>query len=76
MIARIATAGTSFSRLPCKAWHGYMITNAHHVEVGAGGPTSAPPSCGRLLMRLLTQLHVAANISANGYIENILEIRN
>jgi hypothetical protein len=46
LIPRIATVGTSFSPLPCQAWHGYGVTNAHRVEVevGADGPASAPPS--------------------------------
>jgi hypothetical protein len=33
LIPRIAAAGTSFNLLPCQAWHGYMDTNAHRVEV-------------------------------------------
>jgi hypothetical protein len=43
MIPRIAAVGTSFSPLPCQAWHGYMVTSAHRVEVevGADGPASA-----------------------------------
>jgi hypothetical protein len=43
---RIETTGTSFSPLPCQAWHGNMVTNAHRVEVevGADGHASAPPS--------------------------------
>jgi hypothetical protein len=47
LIARIAAAGSSFSPLPCKAWHGYMVTIAHRVEeeVGADGHASPPP-CG------------------------------
>jgi hypothetical protein len=46
LIPRIATVGTSFSPLPCQAWHGYGVTNAHHVEVevGADGHASATPS--------------------------------
>jgi hypothetical protein len=34
------------SPLPCQAWHGYMITSAHRVEVevGADGHASAPLS--------------------------------
>jgi hypothetical protein len=46
LIPRIAAVGTSFSPLPCQAWHGYGVTNAHHVEVevGADGHASAPPS--------------------------------
>ena len=42
----IAAAGTSFSPLPCKVWHGYGVTSAHRVEVevGADGPASAPLS--------------------------------
>jgi hypothetical protein len=46
MIPRIAVVGTSFSPLPCQAWHGYGVTNAHRVEVevGAYGPASAPLS--------------------------------
>jgi hypothetical protein len=46
LIMRIATAGTSFSLLPCQAWHGYMVTSAHRVEVEvcADGHASAPPS--------------------------------
>jgi hypothetical protein len=46
LIPRIAAAGTSFNPLPCQAWHGYMVTNAHrvHVEVGADGLASAPLS--------------------------------
>jgi hypothetical protein len=45
MIPRIAAAGTSFNPLPCQAWHGYGVTNAHRVEVevGADGHASAPP---------------------------------
>jgi hypothetical protein len=32
------------SSQPCQAWHGYRVTNAHHVEVGvsADGHASAP----------------------------------
>jgi hypothetical protein len=46
LIARIARAGTPFSPLPCQARHGYMVSNAHHVEVkvGTDGSASAPPS--------------------------------
>jgi hypothetical protein len=46
LIPRIASAGTSFSPLPCQAWHGYMITSAYRVEVevGADGHACAPPS--------------------------------
>jgi hypothetical protein len=46
VIPRVATACTSFSPLPCQAWHGYMVTNAHRVEVevGADRPASAPHS--------------------------------
>jgi hypothetical protein len=46
LIQRIVAAGTSFSPLPCQAWHGYMVTSAHivEVEVGTDGPASAPPS--------------------------------
>jgi hypothetical protein len=46
LIPRIATAGTSFSPIPCQAWNGYGATNAHRVgvEVGADGHASAPPS--------------------------------
>ena len=46
LIPRIAAVGTSFSPLPCQAWHGYRVTNAHRVEVevGADGPASAPLS--------------------------------
>jgi hypothetical protein len=46
LIARIATAGTSFSPLPCQAWHGYMltITRRMEVEVGADGLASATHS--------------------------------
>jgi hypothetical protein len=36
LILRIAAAGTWFSPLPCKAWHGYMGTSAHRVEADAG----------------------------------------
>jgi hypothetical protein len=45
MIPRIAAAGTSFSPLPCQAWHGYMVISAHRVEieVGADGLASTPP---------------------------------
>jgi hypothetical protein len=41
-----SVVGTSFSPLPCQAWHGYGVTSAHNVEVevGADGPASAPPS--------------------------------
>jgi hypothetical protein len=46
LIPRIAAVGTSFSPLPCHAWHGYMVTSAHRVEVEvcADGPASAPLS--------------------------------
>jgi hypothetical protein len=47
MITRIEGAGTSFSSpLPCQAWHGYMLTSAHRVEVKVGTDelASAPPS--------------------------------
>jgi hypothetical protein len=46
LIPRIAAVGTSFSPLPCQAWHGYRVTSAHRVEVevGADGPASAPLS--------------------------------
>jgi hypothetical protein len=46
LIPRIAAVGTSFSPLQCQAWHGYGVTSAQRVEVevGANGPTSAPPS--------------------------------
>jgi hypothetical protein len=45
-IPRIRAASTSFSSLPCQAWHGYGVTNAHHVEVevGADAHASALPS--------------------------------
>jgi hypothetical protein len=45
MIPWIAAVGTSFSLLPCQAWHGYGVTGAHRVEVevGAEGPVNAPP---------------------------------
>jgi hypothetical protein len=44
-ITRIAVAGTSFSPIPCQAWHSYKATNAHRVdgEVGADGHARAPP---------------------------------
>jgi hypothetical protein len=46
MIPRIAGVGTSFCPLPCQAWHGYMVTSAHRleVEVSADGHASAPLS--------------------------------
>jgi hypothetical protein len=46
LIPRIAATGTSFSPLPCQAWHGYWVTSAHRVdvEVGADGLASAPLS--------------------------------
>jgi hypothetical protein len=46
LIPRIAAVGSSFNPLPCQAWHGYMVTSAHRVEVevGADGPANAPPS--------------------------------
>jgi hypothetical protein len=46
LIPRIAAVGTSFSPLPCQAWHGIRFTNAHHVEVevGADGHVHATPS--------------------------------
>jgi hypothetical protein len=44
LIPRIAAVGTSLSPLPCQPWHGYMVTNAHRMEVDADGPASAPPS--------------------------------
>jgi hypothetical protein len=48
LIPRIAAVGTSFSPLPCHAWHGYRVTKAHRVEVevGADMPASAPLSGG------------------------------
>jgi hypothetical protein len=33
LISRITYVGTSFSPLPCQAWHGSGVTNAHHGEV-------------------------------------------
>jgi hypothetical protein len=47
LIPRVAAIGTSFSPLPCQAWHGYKVTSAHRVEVAevdADGPANAPPS--------------------------------
>jgi hypothetical protein len=46
LILRIAVVGTSFSPLPCQAWHGYGVTSAHRVEVevGADGHANALPS--------------------------------
>jgi hypothetical protein len=47
LIARIAAAGTSFSPLPCKAWYGLKVTEAHNADevlVDADGYASAPPS--------------------------------
>jgi hypothetical protein len=46
LIARIAVAITSFNPPPCQTLHGYMVASSHRVkvEVGADGPTSAPPS--------------------------------
>jgi hypothetical protein len=46
LIPRIAAVGTSFSPLPCQAWHNYGVTSAHRVEVevGADGSASAPLS--------------------------------
>ena len=46
LFTRIAATGISFSPLPCHARHGYMVTNAHRVEVEAitDGHASAPPS--------------------------------
>jgi hypothetical protein len=46
LIPRIASLGTSFSPLPCQAWHGYGVTIAHRVEVevDVDGHVSAPPS--------------------------------
>jgi hypothetical protein len=46
LIPWIAAAGTSLSPLPCQAWHGYMVTHTHRVEVevGADGHASAPLS--------------------------------
>jgi hypothetical protein len=46
VIPRIAAVGTSFSPLPCQAWHGYVGTSAHRVEVEvcADGSASAPLS--------------------------------
>jgi hypothetical protein len=43
LIPRIVAVGTSFSPLPCQAWHGYGVTSAQRVEVevGADGPASA-----------------------------------
>jgi hypothetical protein len=32
-ITQVAVAGTSFSPVPCQAWHSYMVTSAHRVEV-------------------------------------------
>jgi hypothetical protein len=45
-VCGITYNSTSFSPLPCQAWHGYGVTSAHRVEgeVGADGPTTAPPS--------------------------------
>jgi hypothetical protein len=46
LIPHIAAVGTSFSPVPCQAWHGYGVTSALRVEVevGADVPASAPPS--------------------------------
>jgi hypothetical protein len=46
LIPRIAAAGTFSNPLPCQAWHGYIINDAHRVEVevDADGHPSAPPS--------------------------------
>jgi hypothetical protein len=38
-------AVSPLSPLPCQAWHGYGVSNAHHGEVrDADGPANAPPS--------------------------------
>jgi hypothetical protein len=47
LIPRIAAIVTSFSPLPCQAWHGYGASSAHRVEVevvGADGHANTPPS--------------------------------
>jgi hypothetical protein len=49
LIPWIAAVGTSFSPLPCQAWHGYGVTSAHRVEVDASAPptgaaAAAPPA--------------------------------
>jgi hypothetical protein len=44
LILRIVAAGTSFSPLPCQAWHGYMVTSAHRVEVEVGSDGAASAS--------------------------------
>jgi hypothetical protein len=46
LISRIAAAGTSFSPLPCQAWHRNRVTSAYNVEieVGADRVASAPHS--------------------------------
>jgi hypothetical protein len=36
LIPRFAAVDTSFSPLPCQAWHGYGVTSAHRVEVEVG----------------------------------------
>jgi hypothetical protein len=41
VILRIAAAGTSFSPIPCQAWHGYRVTSAHRVKVEIGADGSA-----------------------------------
>jgi hypothetical protein len=47
LIPRIATVGTSFSPLPCQAWHGYGVTSAHRVEV----EVAARRACERTRLR-------------------------
>jgi hypothetical protein len=59
----VGNAGTSFSPLPCQAWHGYMVVRAHRVEVevGADGPAraslsgaaAAAPPAGARIKRML-----------------------
>jgi hypothetical protein len=46
LITQNAATDTSLCPLPYQAWHGYIITSAHRVEVevGADGHASALPS--------------------------------
>jgi hypothetical protein len=65
---RIAVAGTSFSPLPYKTWHGYMVTIAHRVEleVGADGTASAPPSGAAAVVPPLGAAKVKLNRACKG----------
>jgi hypothetical protein len=77
LIPRIAAVGTSFSPLPCHAWHGYGVTSAHRVEVevGADGPASAPPSGALLAYYTKGDPSLLDNYCPIALMNNLLKLR-